>query len=160
MEGVTCEQLEAIVEVPADEKMGDFAIPCFSLARQRRRDPAVIAEEFRKIISQKRDELAVSRVENVGGYCNIFVDRDRIAEMCFAGMRQENHGFTNYGEGRVICMDYSSPNIAKNFHAGHLRTTVIGNSLYNIFTKLGYSVVRINYLGDWGDPVWQIDHSL
>ena len=150
MEGVTCEQLEAIVEVPADEKMGDFAIPCFSLARQRRRDPAVIAEEFRKIISQKRDELAVSRVENVGGYCNIFVDRDKIAEMCFAGMRQENHGFTDYGEGRVICMDYSSPNIAKNFHAGHLRTTVIGNSLYNIFTKLGYSVVRINYLGDWG----------
>lgn len=148
--GIHYEQLLSITEIPADEKMGDYAIPCFTLAKEQHRNPAVIAAEFREILSEKKDGLAVSRVENVGGYCNIFVDRAKFAEMCFAKLLQPNHGFADYGAGGVICMDYSSPNIAKNFHAGHLRTTIIGNSLYKIFAKMGYSVVRINYLGDWG----------
>ncbi|MCM1541100.1 MAG: arginine--tRNA ligase [Blautia sp.] len=150
LEGISEEQLLALLEVPADEAMGDYAIPCFTLAKEQRRSPAVIAAEFREILSGKKEELSVSRVENVGGYCNIFVDRAKFAEKCFTKLIQQNHGFADYGAGGVICMDYSSPNIAKNFHAGHLRTTIIGNSLYKIFTKLGYSVVRINYLGDWG----------
>lgn len=150
LEGISYGQLLAITEIPSDEKMGDYAIPCFALAKELHRNPAVIAAEFREILSERKEELAVSRVKNAGGYCNIFVDRAKYAEMCFAKMLQQNHGFDDYGVGGVICMDYSSPNIAKNFHAGHLRTTIIGNSLYNIFTKLGYSVVRINYLGDWG----------
>lgn len=150
LEGISCERLLDIMEIPADERMGDFAIPCFSLAKEQRRNPAVIAAEFREALSEKKEELAVLKVENVGGYCNIFVDRAKFAEMCFEKMLQEKHGFADYGAGGVICMDYSSPNIAKNFHAGHLRTTIIGNSLYKIFTRLGYSVVRINYLGDWG----------
>ena len=150
LEGITREQLQAITEVPTDEKMGDFAIPCFSLAKEQHRNPAVIAAEFREILSGKKEELAVSKVENVGGYCNIFVDRVQFAKMCLTKLLQKNHGFADHGAGGVICMDYSSPNIAKNFHAGHLRTTIIGNSLYKIFTKLGYAVVRINYLGDWG----------
>lgn len=150
LEGISCERLMDIMEIPADERMGDFAIPCFSLAKEQRRNPAVIAAEFREALSEKKEELAVRKVENVGGYCNTFVDRAKFAEMCFKKMLQEKHGFADYGAGGVICMDYSSPNIAKNFHAGHLRTTIIGNSLYKIFTRLGYSVVRINYLGDWG----------
>ncbi|MCM1064622.1 MAG: arginine--tRNA ligase [Eubacterium sp.] len=150
LEEISEEQLRALLEVPTDETMGDYAIPCFALAKEQRRSPAVIAAEFREILSGKKEELAVSRVENVGGYCNIFVDRAKFTERCFAKLLQQNHGFADYGAGGVICMDYSSPNIAKNFHAGHLRTTIIGNSLYKIFTKLGYSVVRINYLGDWG----------
>lgn len=148
--GISCEQLLAITEEPADKAMGDYAIPCFALAKEQRRNPAVIAAKFREILSGKKEELGVDRIENVGGYCNVFMDRARFTEKCFARMLQENHGFADYGAGGVICMDYSSPNIAKNFHAGHLRTTIIGNSLYKIFTKLGYSVVRINYLGDWG----------
>lgn len=148
--GVSREKLLGIMEIPADEKMGDFAIPCFSLAKEQRRNPAMIAAEFREALSGKKEELAASRIENVGGYCNIFVDRAKFAEKCFTKMLQEKHGFADGGAGGVICMDYSSPNIAKNFHAGHLRTTIIGNSLYKIFTRLGYSVVRINYLGDWG----------
>ncbi|MCM1214501.1 MAG: arginine--tRNA ligase [Lachnospiraceae bacterium] len=150
LEEISEEQLRVLLEVPTDETMGDYAIPCFALAKEQRRSPAVIAAEFREILSGKKEELAVSRVENVGGYCNIFVDRAKFTERCFAKLSQQNHGFADYGAGGVICMDYSSPNIAKNFHAGHLRTTIIGNSLYKIFTKLGYSVVRINYLGDWG----------
>lgn len=149
-ERITRQQLLAITEVPADEKMGDYAIPCFALAKEQRRNPAIIAAEFREILCGKKEELAADRIENVGGYCNVFVDREKFTKKCFAKMLQENHGFGDYGAGGVICMDYSSPNIAKNFHAGHLRTTIIGNSLYKIFTKLGYSVVRINYLGDWG----------
>lgn len=149
-ERVTREQLLAITEVPADEKMGDYAIPCFALAKEQRRNPAVIAAEFKEILSGKKEELAADRIENVGGYCNVFVDREKFTKKCFAKMFQENHGFRDWGAGGVICMDYSSPDIAKNFHAGHLRTTIIGNSLYKIFTKLGHSVVRINYLGDWG----------
>ena len=150
LEGLTCEQLHALVEVPADEKLGDYALPCFTLAKVQRKNPALIAAELAEKLEAAKEALGLARVQSVGGYCNLFVDRKGYVESGMNKMLQENLGVEQIGKGKTICMDYSSPNIAKNFHVGHLRTTVIGNSLYKIHEKLGYEVVRINYLGDWG----------
>lgn len=95
-------------------------------------------------------EMGIERVENVGAYCNFYWNRGSYIKICLEKLQEENLGVAQSGIGKTICMDYSSPNIAKNFHVGHLRTTVIGNSLYKIYQKLGFHVVRINHLGDWG----------
>ena len=150
LDEISYQQLLELIEIPADEKMGDFAIPCFSLAKIQRKNPAVIAAEFKEILSSKKFELGINKIENVSGYCNIFMNRTDFVKQSINKISQENFGIEQMGKGKTICMDYSSPNIAKNFHVGHLRTTIIGNSLYKIHSKLGYNVVRINYLGDWG----------
>lgn len=150
LSGISYSRLLEIIEVPTEEKMGDFAIPCFSLAKVQRKNPVIIATELKKILSQKKMELGIDKVESVGGYCNIFLNREEWTSFAITKILQENFSIEKFGIGKTICMDYSSPNIAKNFHVGHLRTTVIGNSLYKIYSKLGYNVVRINYLGDWG----------
>ncbi len=144
------EQLMVLVEIPADEKLGDFAIPCFALAKVQRKNPSLIAAELAEKLEAAKDVLGLARAQSVGGYCNLFVNRKLFLENGMKKMLWENLGVEQKGKGQTICMDYSSPNIAKNFHVGHLRTTVIGNSLYKIYKKLGYDVVRINYLGDWG----------
>lgn len=149
-EGITYEQMYELVEVPADEKMGDYAIPCFALAKLWRKNPMMIAQEMKEALLPYCEELGIEKLENVGGYCNVFVNREKYVELILAKMKQEDFGITKSGTGKTICMDYSSPNIAKNFHVGHLRTTIIGNSLYKLHDKLGYQVVRINHLGDWG----------
>ena len=130
--------------------MGDFALPCFSFAKVLRKNPKLIAEELAAGLTAQADKLGIEKVEAVNGYCNIFLDRAAYVKQCLATANGENHGVQQPGSGKTVCMDYSSPNIAKNFHVGHLRTTVIGNSLYKIYGKLGYNVVRINHLGDWG----------
>ena len=150
LEGISYEQLLELIEIPADEKMGDFAIPCFSLAKKWRKNPAVIASELAEVLGMKKEVLGLEKVECVGGYCNLFVDREAHIKSSIGHMQQGDFGFEKPGTGKTICMDYSSPNIAKNFHVGHLRTTMIGNSLYKIHEKLGYQVERINHLGDWG----------
>lgn len=150
LEGVSYQQLLEIMEVPTDEKMGDFAIPCFSFAKVQHKSPVAIATELKEKLSLHMPQLELTKIEQVGGYCNLFVNRDYFVKQGLAKMSQENFGITQIGIGETICMDYSSPNIAKNFHVGHLRTTIIGNSLYKLHSKLGYNVVRINYLGDWG----------
>lgn len=150
LEGLSYEQLMDLIEMPADEKMGDFAIPCFTLAKVQRKNPAVIAAEMKEVLSAHKSALGISRVENVGGYCNLFVDRSIFTQQVMEKMSRPNLGISPIGTGKTVCMDYSSPNIAKNFHVGHLRTTIIGNSLYKLHEKLGYKVVRINHLGDWG----------
>lgn len=143
-------QFLELMETPPESSMGDFALPCFAFAKTLRKNPKIIAEELREGLSQQAAQLGIARVEAVNGYCNIFLNRAAYVKQCLVSVNQTNHGVAQPGTGKTICMDYSSPNIAKNFHVGHLRTTVIGNSLYKIYEKLGYQVVRINHLGDWG----------
>lgn len=147
---LSMEVFEMLMEVPPEEKMGDYALPCFSLAKKLRKNPAMIANDIANALAGEKEHLGINKVENVGAYCNISLDRMIYAKKCMQKLSEENLGVTYKGDGKTVCIDYSSPNIAKNFHVGHLRTTIIGNSLYKIYAKLGYKVVRINHLGDWG----------
>ena len=144
------EELMKTMEIPPEEKMGDLALPCFTMAKKMRKNPMLIAAELAEKLNEQKDELGIEKVESVGAYCNIHLKRDLFVEKYFESLQKDKYGVSQIGTGKTVCMDYSSPNIAKNFHVGHLRTTVIGNSLYKIYQKLGYDVVRINHLGDWG----------
>lgn len=144
------EELLKTIEIPPEEKMGDLALPCFVMAKKFRKNSMQIASELVEKLNEQKAELGIEKAENVGAYCNIYLKRDLFVKKCFQVLKKENYGVSEIGVGKTVCMDYSSPNIAKNFHVGHLRTTVIGNSLYKIYQKLGYNVVRINHLGDWG----------
>lgn len=146
---VDINEIESNIEVPAKAEMGDYAFPCFKLAKVLRKAPPMIAKDiFEKI--EKPD--FISDIKIVGGYLNFFVDKKVFVESVIKNVIENGSSFINskIGEGKTICLDYSSPNIAKPFHVGHLRSTVIGNSLYNIYKALGYNVVGINHLGDWG----------
>ena len=136
------------IEVPPDTNMGDYAFPCFKLARELKKSPQIIAEELKLKISHD----SISRIEVVGAYLNFFLDKSKFSkEILVHILNNENtYGNSNYGENKTVIVEYSSPNIAKPFHIGHLFTTVIGNSLYRIYKSQGYNVVGINYLGDWG----------
>lgn len=138
--------IAGILEIPPKEDMGDFAFPCFQLAKIFRKAPNMIAEEIAGKIEVTKD---LSKVVPMGPYVNFFVNKEIYVKEVL-GKVGENYGSSDIGKGKTICIDYSSPNVAKNFHVGHLRTTIIGNSLYHIFDKLGYHVERINHLGDWG----------
>ncbi len=144
------DELMKVMEIPPEGKMGDFALPCFAMAKKMRKNPIQIASELAEKLNEKKEELEIDKAENVGAYCNIYLKRAIYVEKCLKVLQEENYGIPQIGCGKTVCMDYSSPNIAKNFHVGHLRTTVIGNSLSKIYQKLGYDVIRINHLGDWG----------
>lgn len=139
-----------LIEIPPDNKMGDYAIPCFSFSKLMHKNPSIIANEVKEALENCKEELGLASIEAVNGYCNIFVNRERYVESVWNTLKQDNSGVEQIGLNKTICIDYSSPNIAKNFHVGHLRTTVIGNSLYKIYDKLGYRVIRMNHFGDWG----------
>ncbi|RKM62837.1 arginine--tRNA ligase [Butyrivibrio sp. XB500-5] len=143
-------QIQELFETPPDSSMGDLAIPCFQFAKIMHKNPAVIAEEIKDVLEEHKNEFGIDHLEANGAYCNLFFDREKYVKTVLTSIEQDNFGVEKTGAGKTICIDYSSPNIAKNFHVGHLRTTVIGNSLYKIFDKLGYNIVRINHLGDWG----------
>lgn len=143
------EEIKNMIEIPTDSKLGDYAFPCFRLAKVMRKAPAVIAAD----ISEKlRDESLFEKVESVNAYVNMFMARQPfMKEVVEAVMTQkEEFGSSDIGMGRKVIVEYSSPNIAKPFHIGHIRSTVIGNSIYKIYDFLGYDVVRINHLGDYG----------
>ena len=150
VEEVSAEEFLSIMEVPPEEAMGDLSLPCFVLTKKLHRSPQLIATKIAEKLTAQKESLGIERVENVGAYCNIYWNREAYIKKCLSKLQMENHGVYQSGIGKTICMDYSSPNIAKNFHVGHLRTTVIGNALYKIYQKLGFHVVRINHLGDWG----------
>ncbi len=149
IEGLTAEELQNMVEVPADNKMGDYAFPCFKLAKVLRKAPPMIAKDIAEKISSNP---IFAKVEQVNAYVNMFLSRelyvkDTVGEVLEKG---DAYGSSKMGEGKKVIVEYSSPNIAKPFHIGHIRSTVIGNSIYKIYDFLGYDTVRINHLGDYG----------
>ncbi len=150
VEEVSAEEFLDMAETPPEEEMGDLALPCFVLAKKMHKNPAIIAAEIAEKLNAQKETFCVERAAQVGAYCNIFWNRKAYVEHCLSKLQMENLGVEPSGTGKTFCMDYSSPNIAKNFHVGHLRTTIIGNALYKIYQKLGFQVVRINHLGDWG----------
>lgn len=137
-----------IVENPKDRKMGDYAVPCFVLARTLRKSPMDIAS----LIKDNLDLTNYDKVEVVGGYVNLFLKRDALVKTVIETVLAEksHYGNSEIGKDKTIVIDYSSPNIAKPFGIGHLRSTVIGNAIKNICLKNGYHVVGVNHLGDWG----------
>ena len=149
IDGLELSEIEQLVEVPADTSHGDYAFPCFKLAKTMRKAPPLIAKELAEKISGA--EL-FEKVEPINAFLNMFISREFFTRSVLEEVLEERDAFgaSNEGEGRTIIVEYSSPNIAKPFHIGHIRTTIIGNSLYKIFAYLGYNVVRINHLGDYG----------
>lgn len=139
-----------MLEYPADRKMGDLALPCFKLSKVLRKAPVMIAEGLGETVrAQEEYTKTFEKVESVNGYLNFYVSKDALAENLFI-MDDEKYGSSEVGKGKTIVIDYSSPNIAKPFHIGHLRSTVIGQSIKNIHKFCGYECVGVNHLGDWG----------
>lgn len=148
LEGITAEDVLAVIEVPADAKNGDLAMPCFRFSRVLRKAPPAIAAELKACLEGKIAE--VEKVEAVGGYLNFFLSPAFYVSALKRIASTENFGASETGKGKTVCLDYSSPNIAKRFHVGHLGTTAIGGFLKNLHEFCGYTTVGINYLGDWG----------
>ena len=142
------EDILGMLEYPPDEKMGDIALPCFKLSRTLRMAPPKIAEAIASELSLP----SIKRVEAVNGYLNVYLDGEYLAKKVIDAVNQtgERYGSPEIGEGKTVVLDYSSPNVAKPFHIGHLGTTVIGHSLKKLHEFAGYKCVGINYLGDWG----------
>lgn len=147
--GIDKEEIEAAIAVPLDNKMGDYALPCFKFAKVMRKSPVAIAEELKNTFAT---DDAISEVEAVNGYLNFRVNRTALVKETLEKIAEQGEAFgsSDMGNGKTICIDYSSVNIAKPFHIGHLSTTVIGGALYRIFKFLGYNTVGINHLGDYG----------
>lgn len=147
--GIDKEEIEAAIAVPPDNKMGDYALPCFKFAKVMRKSPVAIAEELKNTFAT---DDAISEVEAVNGYLNFRVNRTALVKETLEKIAEQGEAFgsSDMGNGKTICIDYSSVNIAKPFHIGHLSTTVIGGALYRIFKFLGYNAVGINHLGDYG----------
>ncbi len=143
-------ELEEYIEIPKDFKMGDYAFPCFKLAKELKKAPPAIANDIKEKI--QIDEKYIKKIEIVGGYLNFYINTNILVEEVLKEFenKKQNYGATKIGEGKNIVIDYSSPNIAKPFHIGHLRSTVIGAALYNIYKFLGYNVIGVNHLGDYG----------
>ncbi len=143
-------QLREYIEIPPNSDLGDYAFPCFKLAKDLRKAPQAIAEDIKANI--EIDGKVIERIEIVGGYLNIYINKEALAENVLKEVydKKEKYGSSNIGKGKNVVIDYSAPNIAKPFHIGHLRSTVIGGALYKIYNFVGYNSVGINYLGDWG----------
>lgn len=149
-EATNIETIEEYIEVPSNKEMGDYSLPCFKLAKEMKKAPQVIANEIKEKLNI--DNEIVKNVEVVNGYLNFYIAPNAIYKTVFEEMENagEKYGECEDGNGKDIVIDYSAPNIAKPFHIGHLRSTVIGGALYKIYKFLGYNVVGINHLGDYG----------
>ena len=142
-------EIEGYIEIPKDQNNGDYAFPCFRLAKTLKKSPQVIAEDIKEKI--EIDNNVIEKIEVLGGYINFYINKKVLAKEVLEEIaKKEEYGKSEIGKGKNIIVEYSSPNIAKPFHIGHLRTTLIGNSLYRIYKYLGYNTTGINHLGDYG----------
>ncbi|MBR5937705.1 MAG: arginine--tRNA ligase [Clostridiales bacterium] len=148
--GLELEQVNRLLEIPPQEDMGDFAFPCFMLAKTMHKAPNMIASELSG--SEKLSASWLSKVEAKGPYLNFFVDRGAFSKEIVSDILSKGteYGKSDEGAGKTVIVEFSSPNIAKPFHVGHAFTTILGHSLSRIYEKLGYNVVRMNHLGDYG----------
>lgn len=149
LEGLTEDEIKSMVEIPQDQSMGDYAFPCFRLAKTMRKAPNLIAAE---LAEKLQGEQLFSEVSPVNAYVNMFVSREEMMKSTVSEVleEKENFGRSDIGGNKKVIVEFSSPNIAKPFHIGHIRSTVIGNSLSKIYDALGYDVFKINHLGDYG----------
>lgn len=149
IEGINSDGLEGAIQIPKESGMGDYTLPCFRFAKVLRKPPQQIAEELAESIDKPE---FLEKIEGIGGYLNFYLDNNYFLKRTVERIIEEGkeYGCSDIGNGKTICIDYSSINIAKPFHIGHLSTTVIGAALYRIYKSLGYNVVGINHLGDWG----------
>lgn len=146
------DNLKDFIETPPNSDMGDYAFPCFRLAKDFKKAPQMIAQDLKSNIDVELNSEVLEKVEIVGGYLNFYINKlDLIKEVLQTiETEKEKYGSSNIGQGKNAVIEYSSPNIAKPFHIGHLRSTVIGGALYKLYNFVGYNSVGINYLGDWG----------
>ena len=149
VDGVSADEIYSSIALPPNSQMGDYALPCFRFAKVLRKSPAAIAQELASGLSP--DEV-ISDISAVNGYLNFSINKEGLAREVLSEIasKGEKYGSSDMGAGKTICIDYSSVNIAKPFHIGHLSTTVLGSALYKIFSFLGYKTVGINHLGDYG----------
>ena len=149
VEGLEKDEIRAMIEIPADSKMGDYAFPCFKLAKILRKAPPMIAKGIAEAIA---DDPMFAKVEQVNAYVNMFIAREAFADEVISEVieKGDDFGKSDVGQNRPVVVEYSSPNIAKPFHIGHIRSTVIGASIARIYDYLGFDVIRINHLGDYG----------
>ncbi|MBO4297666.1 MAG: arginine--tRNA ligase, partial [Clostridia bacterium] len=145
---LTADAIAQVIEIPPDTAMGDYAFPCFRLSKALRKAPPLIADALRDAIHAP----FLKEVQSVKGYLNFYIDRATYAREVLAAVaaQGDRYGGSDEGAGKTVCLDYSSINIAKRFHIGHLSTTMIGNALKNPYEFHGYQTVGINHLGDWG----------
>lgn len=145
---IESKEIENYIEIPPQSDMGDFAFPCFKLAKTLRKSPVAIAAEIKEKI--ETDEY-IAKIEEKSGYLNFYINNEKMVEELLKEIeaKKENYGKCEEN-GKTVVIDYSSPNIAKPFHIGHLRTTLIGSSLYKTYKYLGYNTIGVNHLGDYG----------
>jgi len=143
-------EIKKYIEVPPNKEMGDYSFPCFKLAKNLKKAPQLIAEELKEKL--ENDTGIIQKIDVINGYLNFFINNEELAKIVLQEVynKKSIYGSSNVGNGKNIVIDYSSPNIAKTFHIGHLRSTVIGNSLYKIYKFLGYNCIGVNHIGDYG----------
>ena len=141
-------EIKNLIEIPPKSEMGDYSFPCFRLAKTYKKAPVKIADDIVAAI----DKELFEKVENLNGYINFFLDKKNVVKAVAeeGEEKKDRFGGSDLGNGKKVIVEYSSPNIAKPFHIGHIRSTVIGNSIYKIYDFLGYDTIRINHLGDYG----------
>ncbi len=144
---ISLEEAMSYLETPSDSKLGDLALPCFRLSKPLKSNPAAISAALAEMLSGVE---GIEKVAPTGPYLNFFFAGDKYMQDLQKLLKDDYSDLKKQGEGKTIALDFSSPNIAKRFHLGHLGTTVIGNAVRNIYKFCGYNTVAINYLGDWG----------
>lgn len=149
IDGMNADEIETLIEIPTDTSLGDYAFPCFKLAKLLRKAPNLIAADIAEAIGE---DSMFDTVRPVNAYVNMFMKKGDMAKTTVSAVlsKGSSYGGSDMGQGKTVLVEYSSPNIAKPFHIGHIRTTVQGNALANIYEFLGYHVVRLNHLGDYG----------